>query len=152
MDGSSCSLFLLFLLRYILIICFYTFDSNFCPGSEDHITNNPAETQKSETPAQSSPQDNNSNQNNSKTAEEQNTPSKSSSSGDQYHHNDVRVVEKQGVTATAVLPLTIGLFLTLFLLLMMSCRLRYMNQRLRYGRLKTNNAHDADYLINGMYL
>lgn len=53
--------------------------------------------------------------------------------------------------SSAILPLVIGLVITVCLLLMVGCRLRYMNQRLRYGRLKTS-AHDADYLINGMYL
>ncbi|XP_072030931.1 LOW QUALITY PROTEIN: uncharacterized protein [Amphiura filiformis] len=117
------------------------------------ITNKPTNTKKllTEMAMETRPSQDQSNKNNSKTAEEKNSPSKVSSSGG-HHDDEVRVVEKQGVTATAVLPLTIGLFLTLFLLLMMSCRLRYMNRRLRYGRLKTNNAHDADYLINGMYL
>ncbi|XP_041469033.1 uncharacterized protein LOC121418905 isoform X2 [Lytechinus variegatus] len=53
--------------------------------------------------------------------------------------------------SSAILPLVIGLVITVCLLMMVGCRLRYMNQRLRYGRLKTS-AHDADYLINGMYL
>ena len=107
------------------------------------------ETQKSSSPA-GNPTSNQSNINSKTNSDKAASGTKTEEA---VEHSDVRVVEKPGgVTATAVLPLTIGLFLTLFLLLMMSCRLRYMNRRLRYGRLKTNNAHDADYLINGMYL
>ena len=65
----------------------------------------------------------------------------------------LRKVTPHGIqpATSAILPLAVGLIITLFLLMMLSCRLRYMNRRLRYGRLKTH-AHDADYLINGMYL
>ncbi|XP_072173096.1 uncharacterized protein [Diadema setosum] len=65
----------------------------------------------------------------------------------------VEVVRGEGMPTakSAILALVVGLIITVCLLLMVGCRLRYMNQRLRYGRLKTS-AHDADYLINGMYL
>ncbi|XP_071962207.1 uncharacterized protein [Antedon mediterranea] len=52
---------------------------------------------------------------------------------------------------SAILPLAFGLLITVLLLLLVGCRLRQVNRRLRYGRLKTNVA-EADYLINGMYL
>lgn len=64
---------------------------------------------------------------------------------------DVESVDTVEVAKGALFPLVVGLLLTVFLLMMVGCRLRFMNRRLRYGRMK-NNAHDADYLINGMYL
>ncbi|XP_022088706.1 uncharacterized protein LOC110978209 [Acanthaster planci] len=69
---------------------------------------------------------------------------------DQDSSNKVEPFGSHPATS-AILPLAVGLIITLLLLMMLSCRLRYMNRRLRYGRLKTH-AHDADYLINGMYL
>ncbi|XP_038074633.1 uncharacterized protein LOC119742596 [Patiria miniata] len=72
---------------------------------------------------------------------------------DRPDHDSDHKVEPFGShpATSAILPLAVGLIITLLLLMMLSCRLRYMNRRLRYGRLKTH-AHDADYLINGMYL
>ncbi|XP_045699570.1 low-density lipoprotein receptor-related protein 11 [Phyllostomus hastatus] len=50
----------------------------------------------------------------------------------------------------AVLPLTLGLAITVLLLLMVACRLRLVKQKLKKARPITSE--ESDYLINGMYL
>ncbi|XP_077995286.1 low-density lipoprotein receptor-related protein 11-like [Glandiceps talaboti] len=68
---------------------------------------------------------------------------------------DVEVMESgSGRTlpeTSAILPLAIGLAITLVLLVMVACRLRMVKRKLRYGR-PLPNSQEADYLINGMYL
>ncbi|XP_059475255.1 low-density lipoprotein receptor-related protein 11 isoform X2 [Neocloeon triangulifer] len=51
----------------------------------------------------------------------------------------------------AYLSLSIGLLVTALLAALISCRLRAVRRRLRRGG-KSNLAHDADFLVNGMYL
>jgi hypothetical protein len=48
-------------------------------------------------------------------------------------------------------PHVSGLLVTAFLAALISCRLRAVRRRLRRGG-KSNLAHDADFLVNGMYL
>lgn len=50
----------------------------------------------------------------------------------------------------AVLPLALGLVITALLLLMVTCRLRLVKQKLKKARPITSE--ESDYLINGMYL
>ncbi|XP_012590521.1 PREDICTED: low-density lipoprotein receptor-related protein 11 [Condylura cristata] len=50
----------------------------------------------------------------------------------------------------AVLPLALGLAITVLLLLMVACRLRLVKQKLKKARPITSE--ESDYLINGMYL
>ncbi|XP_040821296.1 low-density lipoprotein receptor-related protein 11 isoform X1 [Ochotona curzoniae] len=52
--------------------------------------------------------------------------------------------------AGAVLPLALGLAITALLLLMVTCRLRLVKQKLKKARPITSE--ESDYLINGMYL
>lgn len=52
--------------------------------------------------------------------------------------------------AGAVLPLALGLVITALLLLMVTCRLRLVKQKLKKARPITSE--ESDYLINGMYL
>lgn len=52
--------------------------------------------------------------------------------------------------AGAVLPLALGLAITALLLLMVTCRLRLVRQKLKKARPITSE--ESDYLINGMYL
>ena len=53
-------------------------------------------------------------------------------------------------TNSAVIALTLGLFVTTILIVIVGCRMKSFKQRLaRRGR---SLAHDADYLVNGMYL
>uniref|UniRef100_T1HWP9 Uncharacterized protein n=1 Tax=Rhodnius prolixus TaxID=13249 RepID=T1HWP9_RHOPR len=51
----------------------------------------------------------------------------------------------------AILSLSLGLCLTTFMVLIVGCRLRMVRRRMRRGG-KLSYAHDADYLVNGMYL
>ncbi|XP_022246505.1 uncharacterized protein LOC106463320 [Limulus polyphemus] len=52
---------------------------------------------------------------------------------------------------SAVLALTLGLCITALLLVLVGCRMRTI--RRRFGkRGRSSLAHDADYLVNGMYL
>ncbi|XP_066140943.1 uncharacterized protein [Euwallacea fornicatus] len=50
----------------------------------------------------------------------------------------------------AILSLTLGLILTGVMAVLIGCRLRVVRRRLRKGG--KGYAHDADYLVNGMYL
>ncbi|KAF0023801.1 hypothetical protein F2P81_024431 [Scophthalmus maximus] len=50
----------------------------------------------------------------------------------------------------AILPLALGLIITALLLLMISCRLRFVRHKLKKARPLTTE--ESDYLINGMYL
>ncbi|KAF2880429.1 hypothetical protein ILUMI_25737 [Ignelater luminosus] len=50
----------------------------------------------------------------------------------------------------AVLSLTLGLIITCIMALLIGCRLRVVRRRIRRGG--KSYAHDADYLVNGMYL
>lgn len=49
-----------------------------------------------------------------------------------------------------MLPLALGLAITALLLLMVTCRLRLVKQKLKKARPITSE--ESDYLINGMYL
>lgn len=61
----------------------------------------------------------------------------------------------QGVgqeSGSAVLALTLGLCITGLLLVLVGCRLRLARHRLTRRGGRSALAHDADYLVNGMYL
>lgn len=51
----------------------------------------------------------------------------------------------------AILSLTLGVCLTCVMAILIGCRLRVVRRRMRRGG-KSPYAHDADYLVNGMYL
>lgn len=51
----------------------------------------------------------------------------------------------------AILSLTLGVCLTCVMSILIGCRLRVVRRRMRRGG-KSPYAHDADYLVNGMYL
>ncbi|XP_050423901.1 uncharacterized protein LOC126835389 isoform X2 [Adelges cooleyi] len=51
----------------------------------------------------------------------------------------------------AFISLTLGIIATSLMILVISCRLRIMRNRYRKGS-KQSYSHDADFLINGMYL
>ncbi|XP_014281610.1 uncharacterized protein [Halyomorpha halys] len=51
----------------------------------------------------------------------------------------------------AVLSLTMGLCITGLMLIFVGCRMRVVKRRMRRGG-KSPYAHDADFLVNGMYL
>ncbi|KAK4875690.1 hypothetical protein RN001_012112 [Aquatica leii] len=60
---------------------------------------------------------------------------------------------QDGITDTpsgAVLSLTLGLIITVVMALLIGCRLRVVRRKIRRGG--KSYAHDADYLVNGMYL
>ncbi|XP_054426083.1 low-density lipoprotein receptor-related protein 11 [Pteronotus mesoamericanus] len=59
-------------------------------------------------------------------------------------------VEHPAPEIGAVLPLTLGLAITVLLLLVVACRLRLVKQKLKKARPITSE--ESDYLINGMYL
>ncbi|XP_071454683.1 uncharacterized protein [Hetaerina americana] len=52
----------------------------------------------------------------------------------------------------AVLSLTLGMGITAIMIALMAWRIRVIKRRLRRGGGKSPYAHDADYLLNGMYL
>lgn len=59
---------------------------------------------------------------------------------------------EDGIAETAsgaVLSLTLGLILTCIMALLIACRLRVRRRMRKSGK---SYAHDADYLVNGMYL
>ncbi|XP_006825055.1 uncharacterized protein LOC102804402 [Saccoglossus kowalevskii] len=65
---------------------------------------------------------------------------------------DAELISRRTTPETSViLPLAIGLAITLVLLVMVACRLRMVKRKLRHGR-PLANSQEADYLINGMYL
>lgn len=49
-----------------------------------------------------------------------------------------------------IVALSLGLAITLMLLIFVGCRLRTVKKRIRRG--KALHSNEADYLINGMYL
>ncbi|KAK9508237.1 hypothetical protein O3M35_007940 [Rhynocoris fuscipes] len=51
----------------------------------------------------------------------------------------------------AILSLTLGLCLTAFMVIIVGCRMKMVHRRLRRGG-KGSYAHEADFLVNGMYL
>ncbi|XP_054264350.1 low-density lipoprotein receptor-related protein 11 isoform X2 [Macrosteles quadrilineatus] len=51
----------------------------------------------------------------------------------------------------AILSLTMGLCVTGIMLVLVGCRMRMVRRRMRRGS-KSPYAHDADFLVNGMYL
>lgn len=55
-------------------------------------------------------------------------------------------------SGSAVLALTLGLCITGLLLVLVGCRLRLARHRLARRGGRSSLAHDADYLVNGMYL
>ncbi|XP_018562684.1 CREB-binding protein [Anoplophora glabripennis] len=59
---------------------------------------------------------------------------------------------QDGISQTprgAVLSVTLGLIITFIMAIMIGCRLKMVRRRVRRGK---SYAHDADYLVNGMYL
>uniref|UniRef100_A0A8D8FP03 Low-density lipoprotein receptor-related protein 11 n=1 Tax=Culex pipiens TaxID=7175 RepID=A0A8D8FP03_CULPI len=52
----------------------------------------------------------------------------------------------------AVLSLTLGAILTAALAIMIGCRMKVARRRIRRQGGKSSYAHDADFLVNGMYL
>lgn len=51
---------------------------------------------------------------------------------------------------SAILALVLGVTVSFFLVILLACRLKTLRRRMsRKGR---GLAHDADYLVNGMYL
>uniref|UniRef100_T1J182 MANSC domain-containing protein n=1 Tax=Strigamia maritima TaxID=126957 RepID=T1J182_STRMM len=63
---------------------------------------------------------------------------------------DVQNLQHQNEANGAVVALTLGLTLTGVLVVLVGCRLRVVRRHLRRGR--SPFTHDADYLVNGMYL
>ncbi|XP_023720150.1 uncharacterized protein LOC111871348 isoform X3 [Cryptotermes secundus] len=59
--------------------------------------------------------------------------------------------EEPGRPSGAILSLALGLCITGIMAVLVGCRLRVVRRRLRRGG-KSPYAHDADYLVNGMYL
>lgn len=60
---------------------------------------------------------------------------------------------QDGVAQTpsgAILSLTLGLIITCVMAILIGCRLRVVRRRMR--KCGKSYAHDADYLVNGMYL
>lgn len=60
---------------------------------------------------------------------------------------------QDGVAETpsgAILSLTLGMIITCIMAILIGCRLRVVRRRMRRGG--KSYAHDADYLVNGMYL
>jgi len=62
----------------------------------------------------------------------------------------VKVETLEDSSQGPVLALSLGLAITLLMLIFVGCRLRTVKRRLRKGRAL--NSNEADYLINGMYL
>lgn len=52
----------------------------------------------------------------------------------------------------AILSLTLGVTLTCVMAILVGCRLRMVKRRMMRRGGKSPYAHDADYLVNGMYL
>ncbi|KAK9753429.1 Low-density lipoprotein receptor domain class A [Popillia japonica] len=64
-----------------------------------------------------------------------------------------RLELQDGIAETpggAILSLTLGLIITCLMAILIGCRLRVVRRRMR--RSGKSYAHDADYLVNGMYL
>ncbi|XP_014251389.1 uncharacterized protein LOC106667758 [Cimex lectularius] len=51
----------------------------------------------------------------------------------------------------AILSLAMGLCITAIMIILVGCRMRVVRRRMRRGG-KSSYAHDADFLVNGMYL
>ena len=62
----------------------------------------------------------------------------------------VKVETLEDSSQGPVLALSLGLAITLLMLIFVGCRLRTVKRRLRKGRAL--NSNEADYLINGIYL
>lgn len=60
-------------------------------------------------------------------------------------------VEEKSVPSGAILSLTLGLLVTALMVVIVGCRMRVIRRRLRRGG-KSGYSHDADFLVNGMYL
>ncbi|KAK8738382.1 hypothetical protein OTU49_003838 [Cherax quadricarinatus] len=61
--------------------------------------------------------------------------------------------EQDAQASGAVLALAMGVCITALLVVLVGCRLRGVRRRLRRHRgTRSPYAHDADYLVNGMYL
>ncbi|XP_052275353.1 uncharacterized protein LOC127874778 isoform X1 [Dreissena polymorpha] len=77
----------------------------------------------------------------------------SDENGVSYHILNSGMVKVESFTDGSLGPvvaLSLGLAITLMLLIFVGCRLRTVKRRLRKGRALHSN--EADYLINGMYL
>lgn len=81
-----------------------------------------------------------------------NSSGKNQEEGNYYlkSKSDQARAEHPAPEAGAVLPLALGLAITALLLIMVTCRLRLVKQKLKKARPITSE--ESDYLINGMYL
>ncbi|XP_076069202.1 uncharacterized protein LOC143041252 [Oratosquilla oratoria] len=65
---------------------------------------------------------------------------------------EVETKEQEAQASGAVLALAMGVCITALLVVLVGCRLRGVRRRLHRHRGRSPYAHDADYLVNGMYL
>ncbi|XP_069163404.1 uncharacterized protein [Procambarus clarkii] len=66
---------------------------------------------------------------------------------------EMQAREQDAQASGAVLALAMGVCITALLVVLVGCRLRGVRRRLRRHRgARSPYAHDADYLVNGMYL
>ncbi|XP_075225619.1 uncharacterized protein LOC142326790 isoform X2 [Lycorma delicatula] len=60
-------------------------------------------------------------------------------------------IQDGGSPSGAILSLTLGMCVTSVMIVLVGCRMRTVRRRMRRGG-KSAYAHDADFLVNGMYL
>ncbi|KAG7172772.1 Low-density lipoprotein receptor-related protein 11-like [Homarus americanus] len=66
---------------------------------------------------------------------------------------EMEAMEQDAQASGAVLALAMGVCITALLVVLVGCRLRGVRRRLRKQRgSRSPYSHDADYLVNGMYL
>ena len=66
--------------------------------------------------------------------------------------DDYYLDENEQDTNSAVIALVLGLFITIMLIVIVGFRMRSIKKRIQRRGGRTSLAHDADYLVNGMYL
>ena len=73
-------------------------------------------------------------------------------SEEQYNQIEQDEIAAIQAEQSAILPLALGLAVTISVLIMVACRVHIMKRRLQDKRYKYLKMDEEDYLINGMYL
>lgn len=113
-------------------------------------TTTDSDTKKQETKVSTNNKENTKKTNSTNKVKAEEVPDKGDNSIAEASNGKVIVASMTNDAQGPIVALSLGLAITLMLLIFVGCRLRTVKKRIRRG--KALHSNEADYLINGMYL